>query len=131
MSNIVIVTPIADGSLRTILHVYVKSDGVSGDLVDYVIADPADYGMSGDSRFFTVESIQSGLNGFSATLKFDYLLSGTLIWAVPEFHSEYDFKSHGGLKDRTEALDGTGKVLLSTNGLGEGDEGSFIISLKK
>jgi hypothetical protein len=130
MANLVEVTTLLDGSRQLFLHVYVKGDG-SGDLNAVEIADPADFDMPGTNQFFTLEGIQAALNGFSASLKFDYLINGTFIWAIPEYQSEYDFNPVGGLKDRSDTLDGTGKVLLSTVGLADGDEGSFVIKLRK
>ena len=124
------VTSLSSGDRNVTLHVYVKGDGL-GDITDYVIADPADYGMTGENRFFTIRGIQSCLSGFFATLKFEYLASDTLIWVLPEFESCPDFTDYGGLKDRSNPLDGTGKILLSTRGLAEGDEGSFVLRLKK
>ena len=131
MANLVTVTTLLDGPRHTILHVYVKSDGTSGDLVDYVIADPADFNMTGANRFFTIETIQGGLAGFSAHLKFDYLINGTFIWVIPEYDTMFDFRADGGLKDRSSTLDGTGKVLLNTQGLDNSDDGSFVIKLRK
>ena len=124
------VTPLLSGNRNVILHVYVKGD-VTGDVVDNVIADPAQYGMSGQNRFFTIEGVQGDLSGFSAKLKFEYLTSDTLIWVLPEFDSSQDFSDYGGLKDRSPQLDGSGKVLLSTSGLSVGDEGSFVLRLRK
>jgi hypothetical protein len=129
MSSVVI-TPLSSGDRNVTLHVYVKGDA-SGDLTDQVIADPADFGMTGENRFFTIRGIQSSLSGFFATLKFEYLVSDTLIWVLPEFESCPDFTDYGGLKDRSNPLDGSGKILLSTKGLADGDEGSFILRLKK
>ena len=132
MANLVTVTTIIDGPRTTILHVYVKSDGESGDLTDYEIVDPEDVQQVRNwDGFFSLESVQSALSGFSASLKFEYLLNGNLIWTVPEYQGYFDFCTMGGLKDRSDPLDGTGKVLLSTQGLSEGDEGSFIITLTK
>lgn len=122
------ITTLQNGPRNVILHVYVQG---AEDLTDYELVDPADFGMTGDDRFFTIEEIKSSLVGFSAALKFEYLLSDTLIWAIPEYDSCFDFTSHGGLKDRSNILDGTGKVLFSTKGLSTGDEGSFILKLKK
>lgn len=126
----IVITPLSSGDRNVTLHVYVKGDG-SGDLTDHVIADPADFKMTGENRFFTIRGIQSCLSGFYATLKFEYLASDTLIWVLPEFDSSVDFTDYGGLKDRSNPLDGTGKILFSTKGLAEGDEGSFVLRLKK
>lgn len=128
MSNSIEVTPLMTGR-RIVLHVYIKNDGVSGDETNVVIADPADYEFA--DGFFTVESIQSSLDEFSASLKFGYLVSGNPVWVLPDGYSEFNFKFYGGLKDRSPELDGDGKVLLSTRGLSGGKEGSFVISLIK
>lgn len=126
----VIVTPLLSGNRNVILHVYVEGEA-DGDVTDYEIADPADFSMTGENRFFTIEGITSCLDGFSGALKFEYLASDTLIWVLPEFESCPDFTDYGGLKDRSNPLDGTGKILLSTKGLAEGDQGSFVLRLKK
>lgn len=124
------VTTLLSGQRNVILHVYVDGDA-NGDVTDYEIADPASFGMTGAKRFFTIEGIQSSLSGFSGILKFDYLASKKLIWVLPEAGDSQDFSEYGGLKDISGPLDGTGKVLLSTRNLAEGDEGSFILRLKK
>ena len=128
MAHEVVINPILGGPNKIQLHVYIKGDGVSSDLSNYELIDPADYDMEGTSRFLSVEYIQSSLQGFYATLKFDYLLDGTFMWVVPEFDACADFQRIGSLRDRSGELDGTGKVLLSTVGLADG-EGSFIIQL--
>lgn len=130
MSIVTITKLLSSGPKNVTLHVYVKGDA-SGDLTDEVIADPADFGMTGENRFFTIRGIQSCLSGFSGTLKCEYLASDSLMWAIPEFESCVDFTDYGGLKDFSNPLDGTGKILLSTKGLAEGDEGSFVLRLKK
>lgn len=130
MPNTVLVTTLLNGPRHVVLHVYIKGDGL-GEADAITIADPEDFGMSGDKRFFTIETIQSSLSGFYVQLKFEYLVDGTFIWVIPEFDADKDFTRYGGLKDRSNVLDGTGKVLLSTVGLDEGDEGSFVIKLRK
>lgn len=131
MANLVTVQTLLDGPRHVILHVYIKSDGSGTDLTSKEIANPADFRMTGKNRFFTLEKVESGLNGFSASLRFDYLVNGNFIWAIPEYQSDFDFTWAGGLKDRSCNLDGTGRILLSTQGLGEGDEGSFVLKLRK
>ncbi len=128
MANLVEITPILGGPNKLQLHVYIKGDGASGDLVNFELIDPADYGMTGTARFLSLEHVQSSFAGFYATLKFDYLMNGTFVWVLPEFDACQDFSKVGSLKDRSNPLDGTGKVLLSTVGLTDG-EGSFVIQL--
>ncbi len=132
MTHTVTVTKLLDGN-HPILHVHLKSDGVSPDLVNYELIDPADFGHTGPHKFLTLDALTYGLAGFSASLKFDYLIAGTFIWTLPEGTAPtVDFTYYGGLKDRSNPLDGTGKILLSTKGFGDsGDEGSIVIQLKK
>ena len=131
MANTVITTTTLDGPKDIILHVYIKSDGSGVDLQNELIVDPDDLEMPADSNYFTIKTIQSSLDGFSARLRFEYLIEGTWIWVLPEDMSCFDFTTLGGLRDRSGELDGTGRVLLSTRGLGTGDEGSFVIKMSK
>lgn len=131
MSHQVVVTTLIDGPKDIVLHVYIESDGTSDDIVDHVIVDPADLDMPDDSNFLTVKTIESSLDGFSARLKFGYLVDGTPVWVLPEDMACFDFTTIGGLRDRSPDLDGDGKVLLSTRGLNGTDAGSFVIKLTK
>jgi hypothetical protein len=132
MAHEVVVTTLLDGPRNTTVHVSIRSDGVAGDLDSFEIVDPNDFQYpAGWDGMFTIEKIVSGMSGFSASLEFDYLVNETFIWAVPEYDTDFDFTPFGGLKDRSNTLDGTGKVLLSTRGLGVGDVGSFVLQLRK
>ena len=89
--------------------------------------------MTGEA-VFTLDDVTWGFNGFSASLMFDVFPGDdTLIWVLPVNAGNYvDFKKYGGLRDRSNSLDGTGKLLLSTTGLQDvGDEGSLVIKLRK
>ena len=132
MPHQITVTKLLDGH-RPVIHIHLKSDGASPDLADEVIVDPADYGMSGPNRFFTIDNITSALAGFHASLKFNYLASGTPVWVLTEGSPpDIDFTYIGGLKDRSPTLDGTGKIMISTKGFSDsGDEGTIILRLKK
>ena len=133
MANTVTVTKLLDGPRNVIHHVYIKSDGTSGDLDSVVIVDPVVLGMTGEA-VFTLDDVTWGFNGFSASLMFDVFPGDdTLIWVLPVNAGNYvDFKKYGGLRDRSNSLDGTGKLLLSTTGLQDvGDEGSLVIKLRK
>jgi hypothetical protein len=45
--------------------------------------------------------------------------------------SHADFSCFGGLADRSNALDGLGKLKITTSGLEDGDFGSLIMLIKK
>ena len=132
MANRVEVTKLLDGPRHLIYHVYLASDGASSDLDSYTLIDPANESM-GDESQFTIEDVTWGFNGFSANLHFELLVDDTLIWVLPPSAGNYvDFKKYGGLKDRGNSADATGKVLLSTTGFVDlGDEGSMIIKVRK
>ena len=132
MANRIEVQRLLGGSKNLIYHVYIQSDGASGDVVDYVLIDPSTEGDMGDHTNFTIEDVTSSLNGFAAKVYFEFLVDHTLIWVLSAGGNYADFKKYGGLKDRGEPADATGRVLLSTMGLADpGDEGSFVISLRK
>ena len=135
MANTYALTKIQDGPRNVVYHVFIESDGVSGEIVKEVVIDPA---ADLDPAFeavpaFTIEKIVYSLVGFSAKLEFDYLASETPVWVLAGGQeSEACFKNFGGLKDRSNVLDGTGKLLISTVGLTTaGDMGSILILVRK
>lgn len=134
MANRIEVTTLLDGDRHLVIHTYLKSDGATGDINSYELLDPADYDfLPGSEKKFVLEDVSYGFCGFSANLHFELLLEDKLIWVLPPSASGYvDFKKYGGLKDRGNPLDATGKLLLSTTGLvDDGDEGSMIIKVRK
>ena len=134
MAHKVTVTKLMDGQRNVGFHIFIKSDGVSADLTDYVVIDPA---ISFAPAFpntpsMTVEKIYYDLAGFDAFLEFDYLLSDTPLWAMSGGqYAEAEFDCVGGLKDRSNELDGTGKLQITTSGLTAGKFGSIIVKVRK
>jgi len=131
MANRIEVTKLLDGPRHLIFHVYLLSDGTEGDLTEFTLIDPAN--ESGSAKHYTVEDVTWGFNGFSANLEFDLLGDNNLIWVLPPSTGNYvDFKKYGGLKDRGNPLDASGKIYLTTTGFVDiGDEGSLIIKVRK
>ena len=135
MSNTVTITKILDGARSAVFHVFIKSDGASGDLTDHVLIDPAvdfDPAMS-QKPVMTIEQLWYDLSGFDARLEFDYLTDDTAAWTLSGGNGVHmDFCHFGGLKDRSNVLDGTGKLMLSTNGMtAASDNGTIIIKVRK
>lgn len=134
MAHTVSVTKLMDGQRNAAFHIFIKSDGASADLTDYVVIDPA---LSFDPNLannpaMTVEEIYYDLAGFDAYLEFDYMLSDTPLWAMSGGqYAEAEFDCVGGLKDRSNELDGTGKLQITTSGLTAGKFGSIIIKVRK
>ena len=135
MANSVLITKLLDGPRSAIFHIFIESDGASGDMTDQVLIDPTtSFDPALDSTpTITIDSLWYDLSGFDAKLEFDYLLSDTPVWTLSAGNGVHmDFNCFGGLKDRSNALDGTGKLTITTNGLSAlGDNGTLIIKVRK
>ena len=135
MAHTVAVTKMLDGPRHVVLHVYLKSDGISSDLKRVVLIDPHsdDIFKPRDSKpSFAVEEIVYDFAGFDASIQYDSgLINDNYIWVLPEGSSErVDFKPFGGFADRS-GLDGSGKLMITTFGLlSIGDQGSMILRLR-
>lgn len=131
MANTVTITKINEGPRNIAVHVYIKSDGASGDLVDEVLIDPVDFGLEASHRF-AIEDINYNFSGFDALIEFDTgLIDDKMIWVLGEQNSIADFCNIGGLVDRS-GLDGSGKLQITTTGLAAAtDQGSIIIRVRK
>lgn len=132
MANTVNITKVIDGPRNVVIHVYIASDGASGDLVDQVLIDPVvDLNLKPTERM-SVESITSSMSGFHARVEYDTgLVEDKMVWVITEHDSLASFQDIGGLKDRS-GVDGTGKFQITTTGLTSvGDEGTFIFQVKK
>ena len=129
MANRIVLTTLLAGPRHTTIHAYLQSDGMEGEIDSYVLIDPDSRSQSGHLR---IESVTWGFAGFNAKLHFEILVDDTLIWVLPETSSGViDFSRYGGLKDLSNPLDGTGKLMLSTDGFqSTGDEGSLIIQVR-
>jgi len=132
MAHTIEVTNILPGTHRSQFHVYLLSDGASGELTDEVLIDPvADLGLSSDARP-VIEMITYNFSSFDGRVEFDSgLVDDYMIWALPQGSGNHiDFNMWGGLKDKS-GLDGTGKIQLSTTGFGvAGAEGSMLIMVR-
>jgi len=135
MANTANITKIVDGDRIAVFHVFIRGDGASGDFNKQVLIDPAtDLNPSpGGKPSLTIMELWTSLSGFSAILEFDYLTEETGAWSIPADHSEQMcFDGFGGIKDRSNVLDGTGKLLLTTSGLlATSDCGTIVIKVRK
>lgn len=131
MANRVDTTKILGGSRYLVYHVYMASDGASGELDGQVIINPSTEDM-GDNTTFVVEEVQWGFVGFSGQLHFDELVEDTFIWVLPnDAGPQMNFTPWGGLHDRGNPLDSNGQLKLSTIGFTEiGDVGSLIVKVR-
>ena len=134
MSNTFAVTKLVEGPRSAYFHVYMRSDGSSGDLENKVVVDPmVDFAPGvGPGMRMSFRKIWYGLAGFDLIFKFDSLVD-VPIWVVPAGTNtqELCLDEFGGLQDRS-GIDATGKLLVSTTGMTTtADQGSFVIKVNK
>ncbi len=135
MAHTANITKIMDGERNAVFHIFIQGDGQSADLSKLVLIDPnVDLCPKlGRKPCLSVTELWYDLAGFDGKLEFDYLNDETGIWALTQGNGTHQcFDAFGGLKDRSPALDGTGKILLSTFGLLSASAvGSIIIKVRK
>jgi hypothetical protein len=134
MANVVEVTKIQDGPRNAIFHIYLQSDGASGELSNVTLIDPAvDFDPAlPASPILIIEKLWYDITGFDGILKFEDLVNETPVWTLSGHGHFLDFSPMGGLKDRSDNLDGTGKILLATTGFTTlGEQGTIILQVKK
>lgn len=127
---------IVEGPSHLVLRIGLLSDGVSGELDDYVILSPTELNPPrlANAPAFRIMQIWWGLVWFDATFKFGGLTPRPVWTVTRDNDSHIDFRSFGGLLDYAEIppADYDGKLLLSTNGFAAaGSQGSIIIELRK
>ena len=128
----VTVTRLSDGPRNAVYHVAIVGDGV-GDEINATLIDPTEFVPPGAAvPQLRLDRLWYDLTGFDAWLEFDFLASDTAIWSMTGGSaSTLDFTALGGLADRSAALDGSGKLLLSTSGLGLNDRGTIVVWARK
>ena len=130
MANKVIPTVIVDGPSKAVVHYYVESDGIEGELSRVTLLDPQeDFYRPVDK--VSIEEIWVSFTGFHALLEFN-ALEPVPVWVlVPDASPEICFEEFGGLKDRSTAQS-DGKLLMTTTDFaGAGNKGTFVIVFKK
>lgn len=137
MANKIQVMKIMDGDSHVTLHVYIESDGVSGDLVNQVILDPTtDLTPPMPSmQDLIVKQVWSGLANCSVTLAFNATTPWAFWTLAPTAGVHYDWRFFGGIRDNSDApmgLDSTGELLISTNGFTTTSaKGAFVLWMEK
>ena len=121
------------GSLFTV-HIYFDQDDVDkGELNDYVILEPKEFGLPEHPTLKLVGAWHS-LIWFDLVLKFGGLHPRP-IWVFGRDSSDtMDFSRFGGIADRGESppSDDDGTVLVSTYGFAEsGAKGTLVLQFRK
>lgn len=133
MANTVTITKLLEGGRDAYFQVYLKSDGVSGELNGTTIIDPAvDLSPTLTAGAdLTIVEIWYGIIGFQALLEFDATTKQAAWLLTPSESNHISFDKFGGIKDKS-TTGATGKILVQTTGFtAAGDEGSFIIKVRK
>src|SRR3990167_11447568 len=108
MANIVNTRLLLNGPSIAIISVYMKSDGATGDLVDYTLIDPVEtLGLKSGQRL-ALAYMTYNFAGFDACIEFGSgLVNPTFKWVVSEgTNYPIDFEPFGRLHDDS-GLDGT------------------------
>ncbi len=135
MPNTVNVTVLLAGPRNLVVHVFLQSDGLEGDLQGYPIISPTDLGYTAlqvQSARFELRRIDYNFSGFDAIVEFN---QGTptpnFKWVLTEgANAPVDFNHIGGIKDDS-GQDGTGALELTTSGFSNSSDcGSILFSLR-
>jgi hypothetical protein len=127
---------VVEGLNNLVLHVFMESDGLSGELDNYVLLSPADLipPLPATKPTFRIMRVWYSMVWFDITFKYGGLQPRP-VWTLARDAANYlDFRSFGGISDYgTEPpSDQTGKLLISTNGFAAaGSQGSMTIEFRK
>lgn len=114
-----------DGSIVTEIRVYILGDG-TGEETDKVVVDAS--ALDGANNASQVREIQWATTGFTALLEYDQTADDPIAF-LPEGEGKLCFKKAPIANDG--GAGNTGDIVMTTVGLGSGDSGEIIISLKK
>lgn len=131
MANVFSLQTIHDGPRNLIVQLDIVGDGsgeqTATDFID--ISTYASVPLQGAPTGCVIKKIKSTLEGFSAKLLWDastdveaFLLGQTSV--------DMDFSDFGGLVNNSGSGK-TGDILITTVGLGSGDSGTIILTLRK
>jgi len=138
MPHLVQKTFFMDGDGHVVLHCFIRGDGVSNELVNYVLLDPHTEltPLMSEQQDLLVKRVWYELGGFNTTL----LFNSTTPWAFWTLTSQSgtsnDWNFFGGIRDHSDpdgsGLDSDGKLLITTNGLTQStSSGAFVLFLEK
>lgn len=122
-------TKLTDAVQSAFIRIDIEGDD-NGDLADAVIIDPS-ADLSPPAPAMKIDKIQYSLIEFNCRLEFEYTTGDVLAWPIGKGSGSSDFGWFGGMADRATQMGGSGKLKISTYGLGEGKVGSLIIAVTK
>ena len=126
---------IGQGGANFVLHVSLASDGVEGELDNYVLVDPATFIPPLPRQpALRIMQIWSSMVWFDIVIKYGGLVPRPA-WTLARDTTNYiDFRVFGGISDdgQPPPSDDNGKVLISTNGFeAAGSQGNLVIAFRK
>ena len=131
----VTIRKIVEGSAHVVISVQLVSNGVDGELSNYVIFSPSDCNPPLVAKpAFRIMQLWYGAAWFDMVLSFGGLVPRPAWTIARDGDSHLDFRNFGGLIDYNEVPppDYNGDLLLSTSGFAPiGSEGSLVIELRK
>lgn len=130
MANTITKQTIVDGSKWLIVKCHVSGDG-SGEETNTVLIDASTYNPAFTNGALSL--LHANLTGFTCTLYWD-ATANVPIMNIPDYevHLSENEMGHlsGGIPNNAGAGK-TGDILVSTSGLGAGDQGTIILKIKK
>ena len=130
MANQIVKTLLSDGPSKAILSVFLRSDGIEGELDNYVLLDPLE-DLTPPADKLAILQIWYSFSWFDGFLSFDDLVDFPSWNLTRDTDGYFDFRYFGGITDRS-GIDHTGKLLLSTTDFAPLDAvGSLVIELGK
>lgn len=129
MANTVTKTPLHDGHNVGTVHIYLKSDGSSGELSDEVLIDAS--ALAGAKPIKKLLSVEGVLQGFSLTLKFKETTSPVILELPADEKFCFDLRKIGSIKN-PQGTGTTGDVVGTTQGFtAAADSGVITIKYRK
>lgn len=139
----VVPTLLVDGPRLAIVHFYLQSDGVSGELNNTPVFDPQTDLVEPLAQQFdptdghklpmtmTIMQVWYGLSWFDVTIAFESDVNAPRVVLTRDAHDHMDFRGFGGIKDLYDA-NSTGRVLFSTKDFAPANSnGHIVIAFKK
>lgn len=127
MVNTVTAQTINDGARNLVIKTHIVGDG-SGEESDTSLIDIS--GFNGTFDDVKIMRLQATFRGFSADLHWDATTNVDIKTLPAEEDHDFCYRQYGGLINNA-GTGKTGDILFSTTGLGAGDEGTIILTMKK
>ena len=126
MANVVDVNTIQDGERNAVFHIRIEGDGSGEESATQLIDISTLLGAPPEVK---IRAVDSKLTGFSASLLWD-ATTDELAAELPAGASFMDADMYGGIINKAGA-GVTGDIMITTVGLGAGDNGSIVLEVRK